>query len=136
MKTLTLIRLGAVGAFPADPDGRTIFMRECALCHNGAPDSRAPAREILAQRSPEAIMSALTAGSMRPQGSRITGLERRAVAEFLSGKQLSGDLTGSTTGKCAVQTPALRATPGAGDAAQRAPEWTSWGGSLTNTHFQ
>ena len=35
---------------------------------------------VLRQRSPEAILAALTAGGMRPQGGRLTGAERRAVA--------------------------------------------------------
>ncbi len=115
-------------ALAADPDGSAVFLRECATCHSGAVDSRAPARDVLAQRSPEAIMTALTAGSMRPQGSRITGLERRAVAEFLSGKQLSGDVSGASAGRCTAS-PALRVT-------EQNSMWTSWGGSLTNTHFQ
>jgi mono/diheme cytochrome c family protein len=50
------------------PDGGAIFNRECATCHTGAPDTRAPAPDVLRRRSPEAILSALTAGGMRPQG--------------------------------------------------------------------
>jgi polyvinyl alcohol dehydrogenase (cytochrome) len=115
----------SIAAFAAEPDGSAIFLHECATCHNGAPDSRAPSREILAQRSPQAILTALTQGSMRPQGSRISGSERRAVAEFLSGKKLAGDVAGAATGRCSTQLPL------------RGPElWTSWGGSITNTHFQ
>jgi polyvinyl alcohol dehydrogenase (cytochrome) len=109
------------------PDGAAVYARACASCHNGG-DSRAPAREVLAQRSPEAIMSALTAGLMRPQGARIDGLERRAVAEFLSGKTLGGDVTGATVGRCTAQPP----FPGSASL----PSWTSWGGSITNTRFQ
>ena len=41
-----------------------------------------PAPDVLRRRSPEAILSALTAGGMRPQGGRLTGAERRAVAEY------------------------------------------------------
>jgi polyvinyl alcohol dehydrogenase (cytochrome) len=109
------------------PDGAAVYSRACASCHNGG-DSRAPAREVLAQRSPEAILSALTAGIMRPQGARIDGLERRAVAEFLSGKTLGGDVTGATIGRCTAQ-PTF---PGSASL----PAWTSWGGSVTNTRFQ
>jgi polyvinyl alcohol dehydrogenase (cytochrome) len=117
-----------MAVFAADPDGSAIFLRECASCHNGAADSRAPAREVLAQRSPEAILVALTAGSMRPQGSRISGSERRAVAEFLSGKRLTGDVAGAAIGRCATQPPFSGSGHG--------PEWTSWGGSITNMRFQ
>ncbi len=115
----------SIAAFAAERDGPAIFLHECATCHNGAPDSRAPSREVLAQRSPETILRALTQGSMRPQGSRISGPERRAVAEFLSGKKLTGDVAGAATGRCSTLSPL------------HGPElWSSWGGSITNTHFQ
>ena len=64
------------------PDGAAIFARDCASCHDGVEGSRAPKPELLEERSPEAILSALTAGGMRPQGARLTGAERRAVAEY------------------------------------------------------
>ena len=87
------------------PDGAAIFTRDCSGCHNGAADSRAPAPTVLRQRSPEAILSALTAGGMRPQGGRLSGVERRAVAEYLAGRALGGDATGASVGRCAVNPP-------------------------------
>ena len=84
------------------PDGAAIFARECSSCHTGAPDTRAPAPDVLRRRSPEAILSALTAGGMRPQGGRLTGAERRAVAEYLTGRVLGGDVTGATFGRCGI----------------------------------
>ncbi|MBZ5601769.1 MAG: PQQ-binding-like beta-propeller repeat protein [Acidobacteriia bacterium] len=115
-----------IGALLHAQDGAAIFQRECAACHNGAADSRAPSREVLAQRSPEGILQALSAGTMRPQGAHLSGNERRAVAEFLSGKKISGDVTGASTGRCETQRP-FSATP---------PLWSNWGASLTNTRFQ
>src|ERR1700756_2423686 len=87
------------------PDGGAIWARDCATCHDGAAGSRAPAPEMLKQRSPEAILSALTAGGMRPQGGRLSGAERRAVAEYLSGRALGGDITGASAGRCASSSP-------------------------------
>ena len=121
----------SVALCAADPDGSAIFLRECATCHNGAPDSRAPSRETLADRSPEAILAALTRGSMRPQGSRISGIERRAVAEFLSGKKLSGDVAGAATGRCTTKFAFNERVRMYGF-----NQWTSWGGSITNRRFQ
>src|SRR6476646_5094342 len=89
-----------VSAVPQAPDGAALFARNCASCHDGADGSRAPSPEILRRRSPEAILSALTAGGMRPQGGRLSGAERRAVAEFLSGRALGSDLTGARLGRC------------------------------------
>jgi polyvinyl alcohol dehydrogenase (cytochrome) len=108
--------------------GAAIFMRDCASCHDGAEGSRAPKLEVLRERSPEAILAALTAGGMRPQGARLTALERRAVAEYVTGKPLGGDITGAAIGRCA------------GDAAlatlNGSPSWAAWSPSLANTRFQ
>jgi polyvinyl alcohol dehydrogenase (cytochrome) len=108
------------------PDGAAIFERDCRSCHDGAPESRAPRLEILRQRSPEAILSSLTAGGMRPQGGRLSGLERRAVAEYLSGRPLGGDVTGVAAGRCSVGAPAQTASVA----------WRGWSPDPTNTRFQ
>lgn len=109
------------------PDGAAIFARDCRSCHDGAAESRAPSPEILSRRSPEAILSALTAGGMRPQGGRLSGLERRAVAEFLTGRSLGGDPTGAATARCT--TPPPRSERGA-------VAWAGWSPAPTNTRFQ
>jgi polyvinyl alcohol dehydrogenase (cytochrome) len=74
-------------------------------CHDGAEGARAPKLEVLRQRSPEAILSALTAGGMRPQGARLTGAERRAVAEYVTGKAFGSDITGASVGRCTSSPP-------------------------------
>src|SRR4030081_2433244 len=96
----------ALSAAAQAPDGAAIFARECASCHNGAAGSRVPSPDLLRLRSPEAILTALTAGGMRPQGARLSGAERRAVAEYLSGRVLGGDVTGAAIGRC-TSAPAL-----------------------------
>lgn len=112
----------------AAPDGAAIFARDCQSCHDGAAQSRAPAPDVLRQRAPEAILAALTAGGMRPQGGRLSGAERRAVAEYLSGRPLGGDLTGATIGRCTTPMPL--------SAVDSAPSWTGWSASPDNTRFQ
>ena len=115
-------------AAPQTPDGAAIFARNCASCHDGVDGSRAPSPEILKRRSPEAILSALTAGGMRPQGGRLSGAERRAVAEHLSGRALGSDITGARIGRCA-------ASPPLADPAS-SPAWRGWSPTVTNTRFQ
>src|SRR5438876_211067 len=110
------------------PDGAAIFARDCASCHDGADGSRATKPDVLRQRSPEAILSALTAGGMRPQGGRLSGAERRAVAEYLSGRSLGGDITGAGAGRCASSPPLP--DPDA------SPSWAGWAPSPTNARFQ
>src|SRR3954454_8281720 len=104
-----LIALAAVAvakaAEPQGPDGSAIFARNCASCHDGAEGSRAPSPDILKRRSPEAILAALTAGGMRPQGGSPSGAERPAVAEHLSGRALGSDITGASIGRCTSPPP-------------------------------
>src|SRR5262249_7176987 len=91
-------------AFQASPQqnaGEMLYDDACATCHDApAVNSRAPQKDALRQRSPEAIVDALTGGAMRYQGLSLSGAERRAVAEYLSGRKLGGDLTGAATARC------------------------------------
>jgi len=119
----------AVAATPQAPDGAAIFARDCVTCHDGADGSRAPKPEVLRQRSPEAILSALTAGGMRPQGGRLSGAERRAVAEYLSGKPLGSDITGASIGRCTA--PPVSVVSASGQ-----PAWTGWSPSPSNQRLQ
>jgi polyvinyl alcohol dehydrogenase (cytochrome) len=109
-------------------DGAAIFARECRMCHTGAADTRAPAPDVMRRRSPEAILAALTAGNMRPQGGRLTGAERRAVAEFITGRALGGDLSGASVGRCT-------APPFLSVAFDR-PAWTGWSPTTANARTQ
>ena len=129
LPALCFVALGALGASQASPpDGRALFDRECATCHTGEAGSRAPAREVLRERSPEAILFALTAGGMRPFGAHLSGVERRVVAEYLSGKPISGDVTGSSVGRCSAAS--------AFSLDSSAPGWNGWSPTITNTRFQ
>jgi polyvinyl alcohol dehydrogenase (cytochrome) len=109
------------------PDGENVFKQACASCHNGAPESRAPALDALKVRTPQAVIETLMTGAMRLQGSRLSGPERRAVAEFVTGKKVGGDVIGAETGLCSATT---RTNAG------RAGAWAGWSPTVTNTRFQ
>jgi polyvinyl alcohol dehydrogenase (cytochrome) len=64
---------------------------------------------------------------MRYQGLPLNGDERRAVAEFVTGRALRGSL-GDVHGRCGR-------LPPLGDPAA-APAWTGWSPAFDNTHFQ
>jgi polyvinyl alcohol dehydrogenase (cytochrome) len=130
--SVAVITLVLIGAFtrPAatqPADGAALFDRHCSTCHNGE-DPRAPSTGSLRGRSPEAIVDALTAGPMRYQGLSLGGGERRAIAEFLTGRTLRTSVTGSATGVCAKPPPFADPTT--------RPLWNGWGPSLDNTHVQ
>jgi polyvinyl alcohol dehydrogenase (cytochrome) len=109
------------------PDGSALFNEHCAACHNGETNTRAPATELLRARSPEAILTALDT-VMRVPGSRLSGTEKRAIAEFITGKAAGGDVTGAMTGLCQSRLPFKIPSSG--------PLWNGWGPGPTNTHFQ
>ena len=118
--------------------GEQVFKDRCASCHTGAVESRAPAPEALRSRSPQAIVESLVNGAMRAQGSRMTGAERRAVAEFLTGKSVEGDVSGASAGRCETTTAGNRATnagPGR-PGAEREGDWRGWSPGVDNTRFQ
>jgi polyvinyl alcohol dehydrogenase (cytochrome) len=123
----------AIAAGELQPDGTAsgaaLFASHCSECHN-PDDPRAPALEVLRGRSPQAILDALTAGSMKYQGLALSGEERRAIAEYVTGRKLRVALVGSTIGMCAASK-----RPPPGDPA-RGPLWNGWGTRLDNTHFQ
>src|SRR6185295_19180331 len=110
------------------PTGESVFAASCSGCHGGD-DPRAPSLDSMRGRSPRAIVDALTSGSMRYQGLALSGDQRRAVAEFITGRQLRGTVAGATAGMCAA-----RRTP-LGDPFAAA-FWNGWGAALENTHFQ
>ncbi len=124
-----LLLAGLSGAGRAQgPDGAALFKEQCLACHTGEANARAPALEAMRDRTPDAIVTALVSGSMRVQGSRLGGAARRAVAEYITGRKIGGDVAGAAKGRCASRPPME-------DAAASAM-WSGWGISPLNTRFQ
>ena len=136
---------GAVAAAAQGPDGAALFEAQCAMCHAPPGVLRAPLLETLRERSPEAILTALTSGTMALQGQELTILGRRAVAEFITGRApsadaigtraesitgraASGDVIGTSVGRC-ESTPAMVDPLGG-------PHWSGWGVGRENLRFQ
>ena len=87
-----------------------------------------PTPEALRQLAPDAIVTALTSGRMRVQGDALSIEERRAVAEFLTGRPVDGHVVRART--------AAPASPPLGVAALEEPGWNGWGNGLANTRYQ
>ena len=121
--------LVTVSAWAQSPDGAAVFKQSCVSCHNGSAESRAPSPEALRPRAPQAIVESLVTGAMRSQGARLSGAERRAVAEFLTGKPIAGDVRGADTGRCTAADPPPASRVGLS-------RWAGWGPSVTNTRMQ
>jgi polyvinyl alcohol dehydrogenase (cytochrome) len=84
--------------------------------------------DSLKQRSPESILDALTGGAMRYQGLSLSGTERRAIAEFITGRRLGNDLSVPSSAKCTNAPP--MGNP------RTELSWNGWGPTIENTHFQ
>ena len=68
-------------------DGEPLYKRTCAACHDSGAE-RVPGRETLKAMTPERVLAAMESGAMIAMASRLSVGERRAVAEFITGKSL------------------------------------------------
>ena len=75
----------AATAQQSAPSGAAVYKQRCASCHEGSLP-RMPNRQAMAAMTPEHIESELASFSMRRQGASLSPAERRAVAEFLTGR--------------------------------------------------
>ncbi len=93
---------------------------------------RMPSRQALGAMSPEHIESELASFSMRRQGASLSPAERRAVAEFLTGRP-----AGSYRAPIAIIPKSAYCTAAAttGDPLNGA-SWNGWGIDLQNTRHQ
>ncbi len=112
----------------ANAAGSAVFERECASCHmRTAAPSSVPSPDVLRQLAPEAIVTSLTSGRMRVQGERLSEADRRAVAEFLTGRAVAAAATTPAVNQCKT-TVTLPAEI-------RGPAWNGWGADLANTRY-
>jgi polyvinyl alcohol dehydrogenase (cytochrome) len=126
MKTVTLLLASAIVL--CAQDGAALYKEICASCHEGGAD-RAPSREALRAMTPDRVLTALESGVMVTMTSRRTAAERRAIAEFVTGKSLSQKLeTGPR--------PEAMCREGAGQFTLTGPTWNGWGQNAFNTRFQ
>jgi len=119
---------GTAAAQTPAPDGGALFKEYCANCHNGAVD-RAPDLSALRLMAPQRILQALEFGSMISMTHGRTAADRRALAEFASGKSLSTpfSLAPAPTAMCRART---------AFSAGAAPTWQSFGQNQSNARFQ
>ena len=112
--------------------GFAIFQQRCMTCH-GNPDAplKAPEPATIRQLTPEAILEALTTGVMKVQGQALSDLQKKQVAESMSGRPLGTAIDGDAAGmpnRCP-------ANPSLPDPAS-SPAWNGWGLDSGNTRFQ
>jgi polyvinyl alcohol dehydrogenase (cytochrome) len=111
-------------------DGPTLYKQLCATCHDKGV-GRAPTRDVLQAMPPERVLTAMESGAMLSMAAGRTGVERRAIAEFVTGKTFSSplDMTPSAKAMC-------RASAGEFANPLNGPMWNGWGVNTQNTRTQ
>ena len=111
-------------------DGAKVYEQRCAQCHNGQV-ARAPKFEFLKVRTPESIVDSLENGVMKFIGLAMSDPDRKAVAEFIAGRPITGeDVLKDTTSNLCPQ------APGEFALSEKDPQWNGWGVTLDNARFQ
>ncbi len=108
--------------------GSELFARECAMCHQGGNNDKAPTLQALRQLAPDAILTAITTGRMAEQAQRLSAADRVAVAEFVAGKPV----TAATASTGACKTPPAAA---GFEASFKQAGWNGWGGAPGSARY-
>ena len=83
-------------AAPGTESGWALFQKKCTTCHGNPAVERAPSLATIRGMSAEKIYAALgPAGIMTAQGATLNDPERRAIAEFMSGRPLGSAHSGA-----------------------------------------
>lgn len=113
---------GASSTASAAPDGQSLYTMNCAGCHEaGGPPYLN--HFVLQAAAPEYIIHMLARGVMHKQGASLTPRERVAIAEYITGKQLTPP-----------PPPNLCSTTASMNLS--GPHWNGWGVDLDNSRFQ
>ena len=122
--------LVASQAFAQAPSGEAVYKQNCAACHEGTLP-RMPTRAALRELTPEHVETALSSFSMRRQGASLSSAERRAVAEFVTGRP-----SGSYRAPLDVIPKSAYCAAAPGSAPLAGASWNGWGVDSRNTRFQ
>jgi polyvinyl alcohol dehydrogenase (cytochrome) len=109
----------------AQPDGKALFDKNCAICHQPGAENRPPLPAALKRLPNQAIVVALESGSMKTQGAALTGAERQAIADFLVART-AASVEPARSNACDAAAPALSNLNG----------WNGWGVDLVNSRMQ
>jgi len=111
--------------------GIALFEQHCGSCHAApAAGSRAPDRQALSQRTPEAILDAITTGSMATNAAALSVPQKRLLAEQLTHRPLGA----AAAGVAAAMKNQCVSKPFSDPS--RSPSWNGWGVDSTNGRFQ
>jgi polyvinyl alcohol dehydrogenase (cytochrome) len=127
-----VVAFAAAPAFAQAPSGEAVYKQNCAACHEGNLP-RMPTRAALRELTPEHVETALSSFSMRRQGANLSPAERRAVAEFVTGRP-----GGSYRAPLEVIPKSAYCAAGVSGASTpfTGASWNGWGVDARNSRFQ
>ena len=113
-------------------DGAALYQIHCALCHDRDDEGEAPGLAAMRQLSASQVLVSLERGAMSRQGADRSRAERRALAEFVSGKTLGDEGRVSMPRSAYCTAPASARDRAGADL----PSWNGWGVTTANVRFQ
>jgi polyvinyl alcohol dehydrogenase (cytochrome) len=131
LSVAALVCIRAATAGDATPiTGEQLYRQYCSQCHSKSRALRAPNLVVLRRMQPQDVLDALEFGTMRFEGIQRSTEQRRAIAEFVTGRKLAQEPEGMErlAGHCATDGPIFEPALG--------PQWNGWGASLANARFQ
>ncbi len=110
--------------------GESMYKQSCAQCHDEG-IGRAPRRDTFKDMSPERVLAAMETGAMVTMGMRWPAPGRRAIAQFLTGKEFGTALSTDPP-------PQAMCAKGGNDFADplAGAAWNGWGANTSNTRYQ
>jgi polyvinyl alcohol dehydrogenase (cytochrome) len=107
-----------------------LFDKSCASCHDHPETTRAPDRGALRRISPEGIYKALTSGAMAPMAKDAPDAQKRALAEYITGRKMMGD------GRADASAMSNACGPAKGSIAAAQGDWNGWANGETGGRYQ
>ncbi|HTA68082.1 MAG TPA: PQQ-binding-like beta-propeller repeat protein, partial [Bryobacteraceae bacterium] len=131
MKRLSGMLLLSFAAIAQSPQTARLFDQSCTSCHSETRGQGTPDATTLRQMPPEAIYDALNKGDAHAPARELSGADRRAIGEYLSGRNYMG----SNAGDASAMPNICAANPPITSLASK-PAWNGWGVDSTNGRFQ
>ncbi len=131
LATLVLGLLPFRAAHAQLPKSARLFEQNCITCHGNVQSQQAADVNALRRMTPEAIYEVLTTRSTHAQARQLADDERRAIAEYLGGRNFMA----ANAGDAAKMPNACRSNPPI-TSLSAAPAWNGWGVDATNGRFE
>ena len=113
-----------------EPALDALFDKSCSSCHDHPDKTRAPDRGALRRISPEGIYKALAGGPMAPMAKDAPDAQKRALAEYISGRKMAGEI------KADAASMAKACGPANGPIAAAPGDWNGWGDGAADGRYQ